>query len=450
MSHECKYCNYSTNYPSYYKKHVNSKKHQNVIDAIKNLEIQSNDNLGYPRVSVATRGYNVATINYAVDTIENKKVIDDSDKDEVYNDKNIDANECEYCGVIIKDNSNYYKHSKKCYFKNIKEITNMDKSSIHKLIKNLVCPLCKYNTSRHSSLARHVKSCINNKTVSVLEVIKLKHENEIEIYKEKLKAKEEIVKAKEEINTILTEQNKNTNTLAVGNMCNVNGMIETNMRSITFLNKFMNNAPCLEHFNTEFKDPYIFYIDYDEHKKLKKECKLENSKENILYYDEDKMTKDDFIADHIFFLQRNKQTVKFIVERLLYFYKKEGDSIKQSIWNIDMYRYNFTICLKTGNKTLWHSDKQGQTTTEMILDPLLSFTSGIVQKHLETLQEDMQNLAKQKKTNEMLSLLKKVETLTEFTISVKNKDLQQEIIRKLSPLLFFDPNKHTEVLQIEE
>jgi uncharacterized C2H2 Zn-finger protein len=414
MSFECKYCNYSTNYSTHYKKHTNSKKHQNVIDAVNKLKISSQTPKPYQNNRV-----------WEEKDIKDEKV--DKVKIENKND-----NMCPKCNMILSNRYNLTRHVSKC-----KVHSNINNEESKNMINNNICLYCKITFSKKQSLSTHMRICSIKNTSNE----KLQHR--IEILEEKLKAKEEIV-------GILTEQNKNTNTLAVGNMCNVNGMIETNMRSITFLNKFMTNAPCLEHFNTEFKDPYIFYIDYDEHKKLKQECKLENSKDNILYYDEDKMTKDEFIADHILFLQRNKQTVKFIVERLLYFYKKEGDTIKQSIWNIDMYRYNFTVCLKTGNKTIWHSDKQGQTTTEMILDPLLSFTSGIVQKHIEVLQEDMQNLAKQKKTNEMLSLLKKIEALTEFTLSVKNKELHQEIIRKLSPLMFFDPTKHKEILQIEE
>jgi hypothetical protein len=216
----------------------------------------------------------------------------------------------------------------------------------------------------------------------------------------------------------------------------------------------MNQTPPLEYFDKEFEDPYEFYIDYDHHKKLKEKSKennnrLENTKNNILFYDEDKMTKDEYIIDHILFLQETKQTVKFIVDRLIHFYKKEGDAIKQSIWNIDMYRYNFTICLKTGNKTIWHSDKQGQTTTEMILDPLLEFTSKILEKQLEIYKNEISELAKDRKTNEMLKVLKKLEYLTEFTLSVKNKEMQQEIIKKMSPLMFFDITKHKNTLEIE-
>ena len=127
-----------------------------------------------------------------------------------------------------------------------------------------------------------------------VELVKLEYEN---------KLLQEKLKAEEKLNSIISEQAKTSNNLAVGNMCNVNGLIqnntgliqnntgliqnnndliETNMRSMTFLNKYVNDAPSLEHFNTDFKDPYIFYIDYAANKKLKDESKLDNSKVLIL------------------------------------------------------------------------------------------------------------------------------------------------------------------------
>jgi hypothetical protein len=62
----------------------------------------------------------------------------------------------------------------------------------------------------------------------------------------------------------------------------------------------------------------------------------------------------------------------------------------------------------------------------------------------------MAELAKEMNTTDMFSLLKKIEFLTDFTLSVKNKELQQEIIKKISPLLCFDTNKYKEIMEIEE
>jgi hypothetical protein len=433
MKYNCEVCLYATKYKSHFSDHLESKKH------LKNIEVYNKLKSDFSRVQYEKSRVqygksddvcdcsDVGIQNQPSSANPNDKLEDMTDK--VVKEK-IKSYLCNRCGISLANRSNQLKHMRKCSI--VKSVLgeNNDLESI----KNNICPLCNVEFSRKQILVRHMNLCSNQLNKSKIEMLEIK------------------LKHSEEIKQIYAEQAKNSNTLAVGNMCNVNGLIqtnndlvETNMRTITFLNKFMHDAPCLEHFNKEFKDPYIFYIDYAEHKKIKEEGKVENTKDNILYYDEEKMTKDEFIIDHILFLQKSKQTVKFLVERLLHFYKKEGDT-KQSIWNIDMYRYNFTICLKTGNKTLWHSDKQGQTTTEMILDPLLNFTSKIIEKHLEVLQLQMQEFAKQMKTNEMLGLLKKVEHLTDFTMSVNKKELQQEIIRKISPLLSFDVTKHKELL----
>jgi hypothetical protein len=418
---ECKPCNYVTTYSTHYKKHLISKKHLKKLASLPNNNNTSNNALLH---NSALRSSPKLNITPPKDKPESNFV-------------------CNNCNIAFATKFNLTRHKAKCKFEHV----NTDNSDIS-LLDNNICPNCNAVYKLKNTFAKHIISCKSKSLEKTIDSIQAVHK--LELLEEKLKASQKLVE-------LLQEQNKTTNNLAVGNMCNVNGLIqsnngliETNMRTITFLNKFMSNAPSLEHFNNEFKDPYTFYIDYDEHKKLKDDNKLFNSKDNILFYDEDKMTKDEYIIDHILYLQRTKQTVKFLVERLLYFYKKEGDAIKQSIWNIDMYRYNFTVCLKIGAKTIWHSDKQGQTTTGMILDPLLEFTCGIINKHLETIQEEMKELAKNGNTNELLKILKQIELLTEFTISVKNKELQLEIIKKLSPLMFFDITKYKEIVHLDD
>jgi hypothetical protein len=118
-------------------------------------------------------------------------------KNHILNENKVDS--CEHCGLEFKNKSNYAKHIRKCEFLNIYDLTKIDKEDIYKLIKNLICPLCKYNASRHSSLSRHVKVCITSRSTNIMEVLKMRHTNEL-IY-QKLKAKEEILE-------ILTERNK--------------------------------------------------------------------------------------------------------------------------------------------------------------------------------------------------------------------------------------------------
>jgi len=444
MLYECKNCNYDTKYKTHFTDHLKSKRHlKKTIEAeikkvksTESTESTNKDSVDFKEENLQKIDANITKNISSSQTLSSNVPLKSKDKK---NGEYI----CCYCNIKFISKSNLIRHEYKCNLKNNHIRIDEDKS------KNLICPICNIQCSLKRLYTRHINICIEKKNKinfdNNIEIIKLNYEKKIS--DEKLKASEKLVE-------VLQEQNKNNNNLAVGNMCNVNGMIESNMRTMTFLNKFMNNTPPLEYFDKEFEDPYEFYIDYDKHKKLKETSKLENTKNNILYFDEDKMTKDEYIIDHILYLQETKQTVKFIVDRLIHFYKKEGDDIKQSIWNIDMYRYNFTVCLKTGNKTIWHSDKQGQITTEMLLDPLLEFTSKILEKQLEIYKNELSELAKDKNTNDMLKVLKKIEYLTDFTLSVKNKNLQLEIIKKLSPLLFFDISKYRdkfdkEILELE-
>jgi hypothetical protein len=142
--------------------------------------------------------------------------------------------------------------------------------------------------------------------------------------------------------------------------------------------------------------------------------------------------------------------VKYLVDRLIHFYRKDNEPAKQSIWNIDMYRYNFTVSLESEGKIFWHSDKQGQITTDKILNPLLEFTKEILKKHLEKLQTDMHEYAKERNTSKVISIVNKINLITEFVMLVNKNELQQEIIKKISPLLFFEKkNKDTIYIEAE-
>jgi hypothetical protein len=455
MKYTCNECEYTTKFKSHFTDHIKSKRHEKSIAISKKLsEISSKD---------LKEG--VGICRDSRDENKSKKLSPNSEEttseDNLGSIETTDSKTCKYCYREFAHKSNTIRHMKICILANLSANEDIKKNEeFKKFMADLKCPYCKQQCTGKSAFTRHITSCINSNKITkeivkteserILELEKKLHEQEKKIYEYEKKITDEKLKVTEKLVEVLQEQNKNNNNLAVGNMCNVNGMIESNMRTMTFLNKFMNTSPCLENFKDDFEDPYEFYIDYEEHKKLKETSKLENTKNNILYYDEDKMTKDEYIIDHILYLQETKLTAKFIVDRLIHFYKKEGDAIKQSIWNIDMYRYNFTICLKTGNKTIWHSDKQGQITTEMILDPLLEFTSNIIQKQLDTYKVELEKLVKENNTTDMIKLVKKIEYLTYFIISVKNKELQQEIIKKLSPLMFFDVTKYKEDYQLEK
>ena len=68
---------------------------------------------------------------------------------------------------------------------------------------------------------------------------------------------------------------------------------------------------------------------------------------------------------------------------------------------------------------------------------------------MENFKNEMTSLAKEGKTNEMISLVKKMELLTDFIQSVRKKTLQQEIIKKISPHMFLDVNIQKKLLSVD-
>jgi hypothetical protein len=348
--------------------------------------------------------------------------------------KNESKNRCEYCGITSEYKTNLQRHMKKCKLKGINLSENNETLKTNtELIDNLKCPFCKLQCSRKSSLIKHITACDKSNTQIISaqkeEIIKVKYENEL--FKEKHKMIEDKLEYTEKVNDFLKQ-------ITVATTCNMNNLIESNMRTINFLNKYVPNAPKLEHFNDDFEDKFSFYIDYTIHPV----CQDNSSK--IYYNNKELVTKEEFIIELITFLQDTKQTIKYFVDQIVYFYKNEKEPHKQSIWNLDIYRYNYTISSESDGKKLWLTDKQGQIIIEKILNPLFEFTSEIIKKKIGELVLDINELIKEYKTSEMTRKLKEQEYLTDFIVSIKKNELQHEIIKKLSPFLFFDVQKNKE------
>jgi hypothetical protein len=456
--YKCEKCNYASKYKTHYTDHLQTKKHiKNITGDDKNTKSAKSDfttlkpdfDTAKPDFTTLKPDFSIFTPDFETATVKDDTLTSVTEHKKL---------ECEYCYLIINNNSNYHKHINRCIMKqNLDKLKHLSNQEIKYIYIELKCPLCKMKCSRPSSLNIHIKNC--KIKIKKKQEVKIQSNNDLanndlvikQLQEENKKLKDDIkiielnekLKYYEKIHEVYKENNK----LSMANSCNVNGLIQTNMRSITFLEKFMNNAPELKSFIDEYKDPYSFFIDYSEQDKNKESDINEiNTINNILYFDESKMSKDEYLIDHILFLQKTKRTVNFIADRLIYFYKRENEPVKQSIWNVDMYRYNFTISLKSGDKTIWHSDKQGQLTSDIIITPLLEFICNILQTHIVKLKEKITELTKELNTSEIIIVAKKLELLSEFIISVKNNELQQEIIKRISPVFSFDIKKHTNLI----
>ena len=288
---------------------------------------------------------------------------------------------------------------------NIKKTNDDDKDD-----KNIICNLCNTSFSHNSSLSRHKKKCI------------------ISEYEKKIRDIE-FQKIKEELETLKQEKQYNQN-LNVANTHNINGLIQINMKTLTFLNTYFNNAPALQDFSHYFKDMYAFFIDY------KKFPQIENT--NNILFDGKEVNKDDYISDKIIFLQQENNIVKYFSDKIIEHFRNKDFPELQSYWSSDTFRNNYNIRTEYKNVSTWHTDKQGLIISEKILEPLLDFVTDITSAKLMSLAEKNK---KEKELHKKMPIVKKQQTLTEFNLSVAHKEIQPEIMKKIAPSFFLDMDK---------
>jgi hypothetical protein len=444
----CDKCNYGSKYKSHINDHYKSRKHHKVIELLEKLEIAPKGLEIAPKCPDAPKNSGLRGKNEDFTPKQVKKTsLNNSDTDDSAQNKQKTNNYvCEKCDIKFSKKYHLSRHQKTC---NFIKLDIIDKDNKHNEDNNeILCYLCKNKYTSKSGLVRHMKNCITRDDTKDLIIEKLQ---------EKIKEKDEI-HMKEKIGLLekrieeLLDDKKHSQKMDMANACNTNGLIQANMRAITFANKYFTSAPPLEHFNNEFKDPYSFYIDYKECPQVQDDSeeedetssdfeKLVNQNNNKILCNNKVITKDEYIVDLIAFLVETNQVAKYFSEKIVYFYKNEKEPHKQSIWNFDTSRYNFGISIKLDDKTSWHTDKLGLTTTDKILNPLLQFTVSIITKTTLHLLSELSS--KQ-------SLMNKINYLSMFIHSVKSNTLQPEIIKYISPIMHLDTNKYMKYLDNKE
>jgi hypothetical protein len=273
------------------------------------------------------------------------------------------------------------------------------------------CKFCDVIYNKSGNLNRHYKVCAlrNDSKTQILEM-----ENQ---------------KIKEELETLKQDKQYNQN-LNVANTHNINGLIQINMKTLTFLNTYFNNAPALQDFSHYFKDMYAFFIDY------KKFPQIENT--NNILFDGKEVNKDDYISDKIIFLQQENNIVKYFSDKIIEHFRNKDFPELQSYWSSDTFRNNYNIRTEYKNVSTWHTDKQGLIISEKILEPLLDFVTDITSAKLMSLAEKNK---KEKELHKKMPIVKKQQTLTEFNLSVAHKEIQPEIMKKIAPSFFLDMDK---------
>jgi hypothetical protein len=260
---------------------------------------------------------------------------------------------------------------------------------------------------------------------------------EIEIQKKETEfQKKENEFLKTQINT-MTQDKQFTNKMLECNTINMNGMIKTNMSALNFLNTNFKNNPCLESFDKEFTDPYIFYLD-------KKDNDITYDGEHFIYEEEEK-NKEEYLADKIMELQEQNSIVNYYCGKIEEHYRHYDNPEKQSCWANDSARNNFTVCEEKADKSKgWHPDKKGLIMTKKIIKPLLNFTVNVVQLKLNNMKRKIKKLTSLPK---ITAMSKQANLLADFIKSVDEEQIQPEIIKKLSPIFFLDTTKQQEFIK---
>lgn len=327
---------------------------------------------------------------------------------------------------------------------NSPDIQNLNDKSTNQ--HKYMCKYCNNCYVQLSGLNKHLKKCSKKTEIEKEEKIlqicnaKLQAELEKKDFEMKLILKEkELEMLKEQISTMKEDKQFN-NKLIECNTINMNGMIKTNMSALNFLNTNFKNNPCLESFDKEFEDPYLFYLD-------KKDTEVTYDGESFKYKNNEK-PKDEYVADKVLDLHKGHNLVNYYCDKITEYYKHENNPYKQSCWSTDSARNNFTVCEENPDKSKgWRADKKGLIMTKKIIKPLLDFTVNVVQLKINLLKKKLKKVLTIKEIND---ISKKINLLNEFIESVDENKIQPDIIRKLSPIFFLDVNKQQGILNNNE
>ena len=324
---------------------------------------------------------------------------------------------CEYCNYETKDKSNLKKH---CKTKKHNEIMNLfqkfnlskndnskdsqrtpkglpPKRTIDKELKNKgthVCNYCNSTFTRRNNLGRHLQKCIEKK--------KYDEENKLKIV---IKNKERVIENKDkEIKHYKEEVDHYKNEIEYyRNIINAAGtIIQKSMSSFSYINNNYNDAPKIE----ELKEDDIKLLEDDKQK----------------------------LVEWIIYNYNHKTLDKYLGEFIVKIYKKEKPE-NQSIWNTDSSRLTYIIKdLIDKKSSKWKIDKKGKKTKKFLIKPLLKHLKIILSENRELLL----SLLKNNNGIEIETLLDKVKTIFEVIKSIDDELLCNNILRYISPYLYFD------------
>jgi hypothetical protein len=134
----------------------------------------------------------------------------------------------------------------------------------------------------------------------------------------------------------------------------------------------------------------------------------------------------------------SKQFVTYISEVIVEKYKKI-DPKKQSIWISDLSRLSYIISVKIDDDIIWHSDKKGIKTRNLIIKPLLNYielklrdynANTLTRYHKKTPGVHITTLEIMRSVND---IIEQIEENDGDKDKDKNKDMCENILRCIAP-----------------
>ena len=267
-----------------------------------------------------------------------------------------------------------------------KAISNQRESAgISESNNEFACKFCDLEFGSTSNYNRHLKTCVERKSVEKNKSLEIR-----------LKEKDRILKEKEQ-QLKKSEMDKEYYRDLINNLSTLG---PKNFNSVTYI------------LNNYAKAPHIKTI---EPKKLKEFKDLNNTK-----------------IETIISLYRNNLLVDYVIEAIVYIHKKDDPS-EQSVWVTDSSRHNYIIKeLLEDKESYWIIDKKGAKSEKYLIDPILKFIRENVAKYLTSIGNLLNDDITAQKRRIILDSQKDAsELIKEIDDSVINKNIVKKLAKHI-------------------